>query len=249
MLLTLAGLVLSGVAAPTVVVADGLVIGEYGNGRWLDGQKLMVPTTATVTYRAVGLGTIGASATIKGFFTEDPPGGPLLGMPNDEREVPARLLVSGSRLKVPRKVRRLGTGSKTYVEALTSFLSSQKYKAKARLTNVISADLDGNGTQEILIEGSSRPRVHQGETKPGDYSVVLLRAIVGGRVRTIPIQFSKRGTEHWVNSHELLGVADFDGDGALEFVVTNDYYEGQEATVYRFVKGKLVALASNGAGV
>lgn len=249
MLSVLAGFVVAATADPTIVVAEGLVIGQFAGGRWREGQKLDVSTSATITYRTVGLGQLGRSYTIKGFFTEDPPGGPLLGQPNDDRVIPADLLASGPGLRIPRKVKLLGTGSKVYVDAVSSFLASKRYKARARLSKVVSVDLDGNGTQEVLIEAASRPRVQQDQARPGDYSLVLLRALVGGKVRTFPIHFSFRGADQWVNSHEILGLADFEGDGKMEFVVTDNYYEGQAATLYRFANGKVQPLASNGAGV
>ena len=43
--------------------------------------------------------------------------------------------------------------------------------------------------------------------------------------------------------------ADLDGDGVLEVIVRDWYYEGEGWSVYKLIDNRLVLVASNGAGV
>jgi hypothetical protein len=114
------------------------------------------------------------------------------------------------------------------------------------------ADLDGNGTQEVIIEASNRDNLNNHGmhgSLQGDYSLVLLRYESKGKVVEYPLAFDHPKTEEMNYENKLVSIADFDGDGTMEAVVTSNYYEGQSATLFRYKGTTVKKLVEMGDGV
>jgi len=87
------------------------------------------------------------------------------------------------------------------------------------------------------------------DNKPGDYSVVLLRHVAGkGKVVTVPLVADLLPKGGFGNYNSIRAIADLEGDGKMELIVSSDYYEGQAAILFGYKSGKAVELAANGAG-
>ena len=117
---------------------------------------------------------------------------------------------------------------------------------------MLGGDLDGNGTQEVIIQASSRDNVTDGGMsgmKPNDYSLVLLRYEDKGKAGEIPLMFDHPSEESLNYMNKIEAVADFDGDGTMEVLVSSAYYEGESATLFRFRGTKLIKLVEMGDGV
>jgi len=117
---------------------------------------------------------------------------------------------------------------------------------RVRITTLVRTDLDGNGTQEVLIAATHfAPNPESGpgvppHAYPGDFSLLLLRWTDRQRgysqviaQRTFPR--AERGGE-WLmpERFDLLNVADLNGDGRMEIVMSADYYEGSSAAVFEW---------------
>ena len=124
----------------------------------------------------------------------------------------------------------------------------------ARPKLVVRTDLDGDGSDEVLMQveriadyGTLRPEA-------GDYSAVFLRRVVGGEVRTVPVEhfvadMSGEGPGYIVLS-SVVAVADLNGDGRMEVVLDSDYYEGSNTVAYELAgNGTLVEVMGTGCGV
>ena len=86
----------------------------------------------------------------------------------------------------------------------------------------------------------------------GDYSFVALRRLVDDKVQTqlFTGEFYPKADENAAPSvHEVAGLLDLDGDGALEVLVRSTYYEGGGMTVWQLQKGKLVKVLEIACGV
>lgn len=237
-------------AAPNLLIVDHLVIGQF-TSKWKPIDAALAKRKMQLSCRPVGLGTVGKAVTVSGFDHEDATDGIYVG---PFETAPGGVLVSGRTPSVPRPVKVLDNSNATYGAALAQWLKTQGINSpKQGITRIASVDLDGNGTQEIVIEASSRPHVGQEgmhDGKVGDYSVVLIRALVNGKVRTIPLQFDRFTKQDSLLYEDLLrGIADLDGDGRMEVVVSSDYYEGQSAMLFGFKGGKVTKLIETGAGV
>ena len=121
------------------------------------------------------------------------------------------------------------------------------------LTRLIRADLDGNGTQEVIIEArhfqNGRDDFPPPVGQPGDYSLLLLRAVVGGKVVTTVLGEHIAPQTPWDSGssdpmpmatlHRLAGVADLNGDGRMELVLYGAYYEGSGFSVQQWTPAGL----------
>lgn len=240
----------SHLATPNLLIVDHLVIGQRTN-KWKPIDASLAKKKMQLSCRPVGLGTVGKAVTVSGFEHEEATDGIYIG---PFEKAPGGVLVSGRVPTVPRPVKVLSNSSKTYSDAVSSWLKTQGISALGQgITKIASADLDGDGTQEIIIEASSRPHVGQEgmhDGKIGDYSVVLVRTLVNGKVKTMPLQFDKFTKEDSLLYEDLLlAIADLDGDGRMEVVISSDYYEGQCAMLFGLRKGKITKLIEMGAGV
>jgi len=132
-----------------------------------------------------------------------------------------------------------------------AFLRAHGIRSKPRLTRVIAADLDRDGTTEVILEASSRDDLLKDgmrAARKGDHSIVLLRFLRGSKVVEVPLQFDHPKVARMPFMNKIAAVADFEGDGTMELVLTSDYYEGVSTRLLRYRSGKVTKLVQNGTG-
>lgn len=150
-------------------------------------------------------------------------------------------------------------------------VSSERYRKlvgelvglpEAQLTALVKVDLQGDGTDEILFAAESHPSpADQAWPMPSDgkvYSIVGVRRLVEGKVQTdlffehkvelTPQVVEEQGAMTYQRG-TLLGVTDVEGDGVLEVVVGDAYYEGSGVRLWSFRLGPARAVAETGCGV
>jgi hypothetical protein len=112
----------------------------------------------------------------------------------------------------------------------------------AYLRGVWRLDLDGDGKAEELSAAISRPQALRGMARDGDWQVVLLRSKdkLNVRTSTLAASFPRPGKE--LGDCRLRAVADFDGDGKMEFVTSNVQSGFMTATLWKFVGGRLIPI-------
>lgn len=137
-----------------------------------------------------------------------------------------------------RATQDLSTDDPAYVQALGEWFQSRGSSPdEIRITRVLQADMEGDGVNEVLLSASSfkDPSGHMTET--GDYSVVLMRKVVGNDVVTVPLiseYYVASGPElSYPNTYTLMEAIDLNQDGTLEVVVEVHRWEGGGGIVYR----------------
>ena len=122
------------------------------------------------------------------------------------------------------------------------------------LRQVVTVDLDGDGTGEVLISSDSTPDDQYDKPEKGDNALLVLRKLIDGQpadqivasnimVRDPISDFPYR------DAYTVESCADLDGDGILEVVVKRSQYEGSIYSIYKLEGDRLNRVASNGAGV
>ncbi len=123
---------------------------------------------------------------------------------------------------------------------------------QVRLTQVIRVDIDGDGTDEVLVTASNRDLRNQTRVQAGDHSMILLRRVVNGEVITTVIDGEYHEVEReFAAPLEFMvhAVADLNGDGDMEVVLSVDYYEGMAIEVHDVINGQSEIVMGCGCGV
>jgi len=154
----------------------------------------------------------------------------------------------------------IDTTQKAYVDAVRDFLKTKGIEQpKVKIDNILRVDLDGDGEEEVLISAANyfgkADRVPM-RSPTGSYSMVLSRRVVAGKVETqlVAGEFhpkayvSEEGSFDAPSIYKVIATLDLDGDGKLEVVVSSNYYEGEEISIYRCDQKKAEALLSVACG-
>ena len=114
---------------------------------------------------------------------------------------------------------------------------------------VFRVDLEGDGSDEIFIS-ATRLDESQHTTKAGDYSVILMRKVVGNEVVTTlvtgDVYDSKEPEITYPRTYSLANFIDLNQDGVLEVVVSFLKWEGFGASVYQVNGQDMVQTLSAG---
>jgi hypothetical protein len=171
---------------------------------------------------------------------------------------------AGSWNPQPRKPRLEDVHQQVYLDAVAAVLTAHGLPhAKPHIRSIVRIDLDGKGTDSVVIDAVSPDEYgttdgYQPTTN--SYSFILLRTVVHGKMKSTVIvgafykkplvgdnktKDSIRDVEH----HRLVAILDLNGDGALEIVTHEIYFEGWGFTVYQVTDGKVTKALESGDGV
>lgn len=158
----------------------------------------------------------------------------------------AALVVAGAtKTLLPRPVTRLATAKPrkrlpdSPYEIVRRFLIAKKLaNAKVRVTGAARADLDGDGKSEVVVAASNFQSTgdYRGATVPGDYDLVLIRTVRGGKPFNYVLYFeafrASNGVASGGSQQKLLAIADLNGDGTMEVITEGTYWEASAVEVF-----------------
>jgi hypothetical protein len=236
---------------------DMLLAGTI-DGKWRQPEELARLLRGGESYGLYTLSKrVGTAKGTEPKWTEDGPAAyhqiQLSPLPRDLEGV---IAVGGGWNAQPRAAKTLSTSQPVYRKAVGSYASGKGFgKSNVRINQLQRVDLEGNGVDEVLISASSRdPQSLLVGSKKGDYSCALLRKIVGGQVKTSELGWfgatknRPEGEAPYFETHRVEGMLDLDGDGVMEVVTCQRYYEGESFLGFTVQGGKLKQLFSNGIG-
>jgi hypothetical protein len=155
--------------------------------------------------------------------------------------MPDRMVgVASGWISEKRVTRELSSDDPAYIQAINDWFQSQgDAPTRIHITHILQVDLEGDGTNEVLISAAYFKDGSGHMTETGDYSVVLMRRVFGDQVLTIPLV-----KDYYVSSvpavelsypytYTLVDAVDLNHDGTLEVVVEVSRWEGGGAIVYR----------------
>jgi hypothetical protein len=106
------------------------------------------------------------------------------------------------------------------------------------LQQLLRVDLEGDGTDEVLIVAEHPEANTGGGPLAGWYGMVLLHRVVGsGGTETIPLALTTFIVDNPDNyptfaRHRVSAIADLNGDGTMEVVVDDTYFESYQTAVF-----------------
>jgi hypothetical protein len=244
---------------PIVDLKEGCLMGGVAGREWLDGEiiarmlkggeRYRLYTLTNASAQVVRSRAVPAKEICNGTMrVEFPP------------EVKDGIAVGGDWNALPRVPRVLSTREPVYRQSVARLLRRHGFvRPKINVTQVLRVDLDGDGTEEVLVSATHLAEglsvaggpmaVH---ARPGDYSLVLLRKLVRGRVQEIILTegyFPRKNSKQWTPTQDIVAaVLDLDGDGKMEIILHGGYYEGSWSTVFRLDGNKVENVFGCGCG-
>jgi len=203
------------------------LLGGTENSAWLSPETVAL-NLSNETYRIFGLN--GPTGSADG---EEPVLDQICQLyqvdtdlvPQDELSVG----VTGNWDVTPRLVEEFPTDTATYVDELTNWLREKGFpKPVVDISQILRVDIEGDGSDEVLISASHFVEPTRHDVEFGDYSLVLMRKVVGDSVETIPIvaDYYREVATQFPLTYAYTFPADLNGDGVLEVLVGVERWEG-----------------------
>jgi hypothetical protein len=231
---------------------DGELFGSFNGRTWLDAVKTMPLVKEGTTFRLYSLtGQIG-TGVINQPRMEEYPCDELVevavsSLPEGEGDV---MGVNGSWNAQPRLPKVQSTDQQEYSMVVSNYLKGAGVRnPKVKILQLLRVDLDGDGTEEVLISANSSEKPSMFMSR-GDFSVVLLRRVTQGRAHTIPVVSEVELKTHaepfqtgrWHHIETVAAILDINNDGVMEVITTyQSVYDGGKS-VYdvKGIKPKMV---------
>lgn len=150
----------------------------------------------------------------------------------------------------PRPVTQVGADNPEY-QAVGASLISAPTAASGTVSQVVRADLDGNGVEEVLVTYEYLTETNFGAEN--DFTSVYLRTpsadgsvsdqLVVDYVLGDPTDFPT------VGRFTLAAVGDLNGDGVMEVAIRSQFWESAGVTIMEFSDGVLSEIGGGGCGV
>lgn len=260
--LCIATFLTSAVLAPSggILAVDSRGIGLYDAGKWasMDSMFLEGPKVSQSTVDRLTAGTCyalspnGSPAAARANLTFQPDErDPLWSVEGNE----SPFLWFGSKPPALR-VNSVKLDSPEYLRVAREYLKTKGLpNAKPVLHSVSQVDLDGNGTNEVLIIlGSRKPgdlgiNFEDQFPSDSDYCAMIVREAKGKSVRTIEVDFYANKAKNGSGIVTLRGIWNLDGKPGAEVVTDWRSYESGATSISQFSQGKMKTVASAGAGV
>lgn len=174
----------------------------------------------------VGAGAVTAKPSVLDSPCEEVTPVTIAPLPEGEGDV---LAVNGSWDAQPRLPKVQGTSQPEYQALVSNYLRGLGLikPKKVAILQLLRVDLDGDGTEEVLISANSTETPGHFMSR-GDFSVVLLRKVVRGRAQTVPVVSEVETKNHkdpvqtgqWHHKETVAALLDVDGDGVMEVITT-----------------------------
>lgn len=226
------------VVAPIVDAGSGQLYGAASGTGWLPARDAEAFMKKGLMFRVYANdGNFLKKTTLSKVRTSEVCANPTY-RPDHKASLPPRsaTLVGASWDAAPRRPSALDRNSPVYREAVSTWLRDQGINdPKPALSQLWRIDLEGDGRDEVLV-AASRHRGSATSTVSGDYSVLLLRKLVGDKVATLPIESNLYPeaciAECALAVREVVGTLDLNGDGRLEIITRSSAYESTTQTIH-----------------
>jgi hypothetical protein len=245
-----------------------MLIGVLSNQKWLGDQAAAKLVTGGENFRLfsnTGLSgnAKGGTARSLGVQCEETFG---VGLNPKRKSATFEIAVTSTWNPRPRAITVLPNNSVPYLKIAKDFLETKGLKSPVViLTSIVKTDIDNDKSDEIFIVGRRFQETSSDTYSPpingkkGDYSFALMRKIVNGKVQTISLgdDVILKNIEadavpienHLARFYDIAGLLDLNGDGKLELVIYDAYYEGEGYEILEWNGKKFVSLSSAGCGV
>lgn len=247
-----------GIAAtvrPIVDVQSGYLLGGSDGNKWLDAKATAAQMKGRETYRLFSPKRQSSTGTGSKPRSHEAPCEDTWFV--DIKPKKGVLAVGGNWNVLPRVPQTLNNNSPVYRKVVADILKKHGIKPTVKITRITRVDLEGDGSQEVLISATNHkgyadsPNSVSSRSLANEYSMVFLRKVVRGKVITQMLDeeyFTKDMTFNAPDIFTIDGVWDLNGDGKMEIVTFDRYYEGDGTTVYEMRNHRAVKVLQAACG-
>jgi hypothetical protein len=147
---------------------------------------------------------------------------------------------------VPRIPTTIAPNSSTYKTVVTNYLRKQGIaKPVVHIKEAFRVDLEGDGVNEVILSATYYKNGLAASAAVGDYSFVIVRKAVGKVVTDHLLEgdFVLKKIDFGApNEYHISAIADLNGDGKMEIVLSGSYYEGDFAFAFEMKNGRPVKI-------
>jgi hypothetical protein len=221
-----------------IAIADGTFIGASRGGDWVSANEALDTISGTVRFQLYStLGYLGEAQGVIKRATETGvcSGSPTIAFSSQPVNL-GSIAFSVDWNAQPRKISELDPSLVVYQEVLGDYLESSGINnPNLQINSIVKADLDGDGLEEVIMTASwYEGGLSNRGVASGDYSVVFLRKIFSGEVRTFTmiekIYHSAIGAIIPI-SYQTVGILDLNGDDVMEIILKGSSGAGVEYVV------------------
>jgi hypothetical protein len=238
---------------PVVDAATGYLLGGTSGGKWLNAKATAPSLKGGEIYRLYDSRRFLGAASGKKPEAGDGPCEDTFFVGLTKKPAVA---IGGTWNAMPRIPQVIKTSQPVYRAAVAAKLKDHGLtKPVVKITQLLRVDLEGDGEPEVLICATNHAFASPGNprtaSRPGEYSLIALRKVVRGKVKTIMLADEYYPTARVFNApniYTLAGVFDLNGDGKMEIVIKGRYYEGDWTSAFEVRGDKAVEVLSAGCG-
>ncbi|HEU4562120.1 MAG TPA: hypothetical protein VFS20_30105, partial [Longimicrobium sp.] len=170
---------------PVIDLKGEYLLGARVNGVWRTGQQIAPRVRAGVRYRVFGPTREAGAARGARAVTFDVPCEETFGVELTPKPQGGEIAIAAPWAVVPRPVVRLSPSAAAgYNNAVRDIVSRHGIRNPVpRVTGAVRADLDGDGTEEVVISAHRYTGTGGMHVGAGDYSLLFVRKLVNGVVR------------------------------------------------------------------
>lgn len=147
---------------------------------------------------------------------------------------------------MPRALKPIDKSNAFYRAVVRNFLRKKGIaRPVVRIREAFRVDLEGDGTDEVILSATYYKGGLSSRAAPGDYSFVMLRKATGKRVTEHLLEGDfvlKRVDFGAPTENHVSAITDLNGDGIMEIVLYGFYYEGDFASAFEMKNARPVKI-------
>lgn len=224
---------------PILVETSGIILGGFQDGIWIDAETTRARIIGDEVYTIFDEDAW-LWEQVSGSVPIPKEHGRCQGLPSidlgkDHSWQGVEFAIGGTWDILPRVPDQIPYDSEIYITEISRYLRENGLsRPEIQRPHMYRVDLDDDGVDEVILDAKYKSN-ESPFVKVGDYSIVLLRRVVGNEVVTIPFleEINTRdrpGVYPW--RYSILNIFDLNGDGKMEIILEGDDWANGRTWVF-----------------